>query len=439
MRKLDMNAVYLWAIAAMLLAFGLSGSVCAEEVDFWIGDSTGTPVTQANTAINGEVTLSVWMTNNYQTKALELLFGYDTTESKGASATKLDNKIGLVSVAYGAVASAMTSKHPYNWYGGDYSSSSTERRPGGYRLALDLPVAPPTALGAYGTATKVFDITLKNLGVASGEEYYVGLWNAGSTSTSGGSFCTKARTTSMFRDVDSGDSYNPVYGAGTGWAVKITNTNAGTPVSINDAKSAQNGTAVVLSNAIVTAAFNDTNGRVGFAVEESDRYSGIRIVSSKSVSAGDKVTIHGTIATISGERVIDATSGSVDIISSGNTAPKPLGTSNKGTGGGTYCAQEAVVDTAPSQMSCGINNVGLLLKIWGTVKTVNDTHDYNGYFYIDDGTGLQDGSGNIGIKCRPAPGVSMPGSGSFVSVTGVMGVQQIGGVNARYFWTTSWQ
>jgi hypothetical protein len=150
--------------------------------------------------------------------------------------------------------------------------------------------------------------------------------------------------------------------------------------------------------------------------------------------------VRGAIATVSGERVIDASSGSVSVNSHGSPIPS-LGMANVRTAGGAYGAQGAVVDVAPDKMSTGLNNVGILGKTWGKVTARNSTGNYGGYFYVDDGSNLLDGSGNVGIKCRP-PGTgstpdSLPAVDSYVAVRGIIGVQKIGGINARYVWTTS--
>jgi len=410
-----------------------------ENVEFWIGDSTGNPISQVNAAPGANFTVSVWMTSDFQTKAAELLFGYDTTNASGTGAPRLDNKIDFVSVSYGAFANAMTAKHAYNWYGGSPADVGDVDRPGGYRLAMMLPAAPPAALGAYPTATKVCDITLKNVGVAVGSNYYIGLWNGSRSATNGDTFATKARTTTRIQDLDVTDPFNPVYESGSGWAIKVVGS-AGTPVSIDGAKSAAEGSKIVLSGAIVSARFRDANGPVSFAVEETDRSSGIRVVSTTAVNVGDKVNVEGTADTVGGERLITATS--VTVVSSGNTSAKPVAMSNVVSAGGAYHAQGAVVNTAPGTMSSGRNSVGIYMTLCGKVTARNTSGGYGGYFYIDDGSGLTDGSGNIGVKCRPSgasetPDV-LPNVGDYVKVTGVMGVKQIGGVNTRYFWTSSW-
>lgn len=213
--------------------------------------------------------------------------------------------------------------------------------------------------------------------------------------------------------------------------------------TIAEVKAAQDGAVVTLPVSVATAAFQDWTGRAGFAIEAPDRSSGIRIVSTAPVNPGNLVAVRGTVATISGEKVVQAPTSQVVIGSPNNPFPDPLFVTNLGSGGGAFGGQGAVVDDAGAgKMSVGANSVGLLMTIFGKVTTSFDTYDWSGYFYIDDGSGLNDGSGNTGIKCRPIADEyglveSLPYEGEYVAVTGVMGVQQINGINARYFWTQS--
>jgi len=229
--------------------------------------------------------------------------------------------------------------------------------------------------------------------------------------------------------------------------------------AIFEAKIAAEGTPIILIGRIVTAAFYDDDGMGGFepssfAVEAEDRSSGIRILSGAPVIPGDIVDIVGMTATVDGERVIVATS--VTIMSMGNPMPHPFNISTLHSGGGEYFAQGAVVNDAtqfPPVMACDMNSVGLLMTLTGRVTAASDTGAYDGYFYLDDAygdaiwgfeTGLKDGSGNIGVRCRPAADMVgfadiLPVVDDFVEVTGVMGVTEINGLNARYLRTTSWQ
>jgi hypothetical protein len=75
----------------------------------------------------------------------------------------------------------------------------------------------------------------------------------------------------------------------------------------------------------------------------------------------------------------------------------------------------------------GPNNIGLLIKTWGKVNYVDTT---NKYFYIDDGTGRLDGSGNKGIRVSYAnlaqgQNVTPPQTSHYVVVTGVVSTVMI--------------
>ena len=63
----------------------------------------------------------------------------------------------------------------------------------------------------------------------------------------------------------------------------------------------------------------------------------------------------------------------------------------------------------------GLNNVGLLITTWGQV-TASDRN--GGWFYMDDGSRVADGSGIVGVYVE-APGMSVPLAGDFVTVTGI--------------------
>lgn len=72
----------------------------------------------------------------------------------------------------------------------------------------------------------------------------------------------------------------------------------------------------------------------------------------------------------------------------------------------------------------GPNNVGLLVRLFGKVAHIA------GFVYIDDGSNLSDGSGNVGVK-GVLNGVEAPSLNEYVEVTGISGIESIAGHNAR--------
>lgn len=211
-----------------------------------------------------------------------------------------------------------------------------------------------------------------------------------------------------------------------------------------------------LQNYVVTGAWlNDVGVPERFAIEEPDRSCGISVVSSYPVSEGSVVNISGKGAYKNIKEFVISASVVTD---TGQTAqvPAPVQMDILDSAGGEYGAQPAVLDDAASgKFSCGVNTVGMLMRLRGRVTARADNDNYStSYFYIDDAyvdsmsgasTGVNDGTGTnrTGIMCRPAPWMGIPldppAEGSEVEVVGVMGVTNNGTPNQaiRYFWTKS--
>lgn len=236
--------------------------------------------------------------------------------------------------------------------------------------------------------------------------------------------------------------------------------------SIDRAKQVPDGTVVSFFDICVTGfTFGDNPlgpgiVRNGITVEKFDRSCGIRVITDAFANRGDVVQVSGVTATLDGERVIIADSVSV----SGTSNPIPLfDITNLDSGGGTFGYQGSVVNDAfavPPVMATGANNVGILMRLRGKVRSVVTLAKFDlSYFYVDDGytdpgggfeTGLKDGSydsvgkPNIGVRCSlPVEGpypdpTTAPPPDSYVEVTGVMGVRQVAGRNIRYFYTHKW-
>lgn len=117
--------------------------------------------------------------------------------------------------------------------------------------------------------------------------------------------------------------------------------------SIDEAKKLPDDCDVDISGAIVTGIFYTADGGLlGFAIEEADRFSGIRVISDAFLSPGDIVHITGVLDTVEGERVIRA--GVAEAIGTG-TVPAPFSIANLDTGGGDYGFQTAVVNDATTE------------------------------------------------------------------------------------------
>ena len=168
--------------------------------------------------------------------------------------------------------------------------------------------------------------------------------------------------------------------------------------SIGLARLLPDGTAVTLSNVSVTGVFDGE-----FYVEEIDRSSGILVLGT-GVNIGEAVDVSGKLTSVRGSRaILDPIvewSGQTDFLE-----PLALGT------------RDVYNPEAPG----GLNNIGLLVTIWGRVTAVG-----TGWFYVDDGFARLDGSGSIGLRVDAARVASPPSVGQYVVVTGVLGTAEVG-------------
>jgi hypothetical protein len=159
---------------------------------------------------------------------------------------------------------------------------------------------------------------------------------------------------------------------------------------------------VRLDRAVVMAKFPGY-----FYVQDVGALPGIRVVSSTAVEVGQTVDVYGTMATTNGEREINATL--VDVRGTASEQPKPYGMTIRSMGG----AADGIVPGITG--GYGLNNVGLLMKVFGKTSQRNPAA---GEFYLDDGSG---------VKVRVyAPGLTIPADGSSVLVTGISGAETSG-------------
>ena len=171
-----------------------------------------------------------------------------------------------------------------------------------------------------------------------------------------------------------------------------------------------NGQAISLRGKVVSRV---TNG--AFWLEEEDRTSAVKVVSSADVAAGDRVDVAGVLGMSGPHRALIG-----DVVQKVGTAAtlSPVGMSHR-----------ALMSKAFNNLTPGVTDgqalyaIGLLIKCWGRV-TFADSSDPSGkYFYIDDGTGLQDGSGHVGVKVY-CGSIDPPTSG-MVCVVGILSTEEI--------------
>lgn len=179
-----------------------------------------------------------------------------------------------------------------------------------------------------------------------------------------------------------------------------------TPVdvsSIAQLKELPDGTFARLTGKVVTGRFP-----WWFYIQDEDRTSGIRVDwwLGSSANVNDRVTITGSVVTVGGGQEKWLTGG--EILSATPGAPiRPLVIANK--------AQ------ANTFNGVGLKTYGLLVHTAGRVTAV----PYGNCYYIDDGSGFDDGSGRKGICVYNINGEPSPAVGQFVLVTGCSGFNNV--------------
>lgn len=151
--------------------------------------------------------------------------------------------------------------------------------------------------------------------------------------------------------------------------------------SVADAKGYANNTPICIPLTSVSAKFPSV-----FYMQDASRASGIRVESAVGPAANYTVQVYGRIRLVNScERalvnckVVPGTLGST---------VEPLLMNTRWVGGDAFGSYAPGITGA-----MGLNNVGLLVAVAGKVSAL--TADG---FVLDDGSGLQDGSGNTGLK-----------------------------------------
>lgn len=148
-------------------------------------------------------------------------------------------------------------------------------------------------------------------------------------------------------------------------------------------------------------------------MQSPDRSSGIRVIGdtfvpemSGRMPAGACVGVRGIMDTSGPERVIR--SAIWDLLETTGSLPDPLGIVNRAVGGSGDGLLPGFADTF------GLWNGGLRVSVAGKVTATG-----SGFFYLDDGTTREDGSGYSGLRIIVPSSVAIPDSDTFVRVTGV--------------------
>lgn len=230
----------------------------------------------------------------------------------------------------------------------------------------------------------------------------------------------------QYQEVQPGDQ---VYGAGRsatvglenaqGTAAKVYSVNGSTlltnnlairftmdPGHISVLKKLPDNSTMLIHRAIVSCAWTSL-----FYIESDDRSCGIRVYKTNhGIAPGTRVDLKGTISTNSdGERYIK----NPTITRNGKGTVDPFFITNRWLGGADLDYNPATgAGQGGIKNAAGMNNIGLLVKVTGRVKYVEDP-----YFYIDDGSKLDDGSGHLGVKVDGS-GITLPALNSYVRLIG---------------------
>jgi len=167
------------------------------------------------------------------------------------------------------------------------------------------------------------------------------------------------------------------------------------------ARSLADGSAVEVAGPIVTSSFSNA-----YYVENADRTGAIRVITAQSPAAGSRISAAGRVATVAGEKVLQADY--LSVLDTGVTVPKPL--------------RPLLRDLSlmrPDNLPAGIGAPlsGMYVRVDGRIIRIESDR-----FYLDDGGVAQ------GVPVLFA-GMSAANLGRHATVAGFV---------ASYFEATSW-
>ncbi len=174
------------------------------------------------------------------------------------------------------------------------------------------------------------------------------------------------------------------------------------------------GSPVSFEGMSVTAAFP---GRI--YIEKSDRSQGIRVDTPGIFAEGAVVNVSGTleIDPVTEERYV-APSAGYPQATGATLVLKPLGIVGRAFGGGDSAIHGGIAGDS------NLNNVGMLVTIWGPVSAFDDPVKPVSWFKISDSLGPE-------IKVVCPSGVKIDVEWAYVVVTGIACVEKVGGSNVR--------
>lgn len=190
-------------------------------------------------------------------------------------------------------------------------------------------------------------------------------------------------------------------------------------MSIAETKRQPRSNRVILRGRTVTTAVSSL-----LYIEEEDRSIGMLVYKPlHNIIPGQKVDLVGEILLGStGEKAIKAYA--IGVTGSGSI--RPLFMSNRELAGADWQYDPETGEGQQGIEGCIYpNNIGLFIQTAGRVTHVDDE-----FFYIDDGSGLQDGSGYRGVRVL-ARHISLPPLNSFVVVRGASSCFKVDGIVQR--------
>jgi hypothetical protein len=186
-------------------------------------------------------------------------------------------------------------------------------------------------------------------------------------------------------------------------------------LTLSAAKSQPDGATVTVTGGVVTAGTDQLYRR--FYMEQEDRIPGIQVYAGVFQPTlfieGDRVSLSGTMTTSGNERKILLQS---VLFQQAGSPLDPFGMACKAVGG---LDPNELTPGFPNNP--GAYNTGLLISVYGTVSHVSLDNDW---FYVNDGGGARDGTGNAGVcvyllDLATNNTITPPQVGDYIAVTGI--------------------